>query len=80
MDSREKIRNYILTTLMRNPKYKLGDDDKLISGGLIDSFALVELSLFLEEQFGVNVDETDLNAKNMDTVQLIANYVEAHRR
>jgi acyl carrier protein len=80
MDSREKIRNYILTTLMHNPKYKLGDDDKLISGGLIDSFALVELSLFLEEQFGVSIDETDLNAKKMDTIQLIADYVESHRK
>jgi acyl carrier protein len=78
MDTRDSIRTYITTTLMRNPKYKLGDNDKLISGGLIDSFSLVELSLFLEEKFGVRPDDTELNAENMDTVQMIANYVETH--
>lgn len=79
MDTRDAIRDYILTKLIKNPKYKLGYDDKLISGGVIDSFSLVELGMFLEDQFGVRPDDTELNADNMDTVQMIANYVESHR-
>lgn len=78
MDTRDKIRNFIVKDLMRNPKYKLGDNDKLISGGLIDSFSLVELSLFLEKEFGVRPDDTELNADNMDSVQMISSYVETH--
>jgi acyl carrier protein len=77
-EPRDAIRNYIVTSLIRNPKYKLGDNDKLISGGVIDSFSLVELSLFLEEKFGVRPDDTELNAENMDTVQMIADYVKSH--
>ena len=77
-EPRDEIRNYIVTSLIRNPKYKLGDNDKLISGGVIDSFSLVELSLFLEEKFGVRPDDTELNAENMDTVQMIADYVKSH--
>ena len=80
METTDEIRNYIVTKLIRNPKYKLSDTDKLISGGVIDSFSLVELSLFLEEQFGVRPDDTELNADNMDTVQMIATYVESHRK
>lgn len=80
MDTREAIRNYVVTSLIRNPKYKLNDTDKLISGGVIDSFSLVELSMFLEEQFGVRPDDTELNADNMDSVQMIADYVESHRK
>src|SRR5437764_11991160 len=80
METRDEIRNYIVTKLIRNPKYKLGDNDKLISGGVIDSFSLVELSLFLEEKFGVRPDDTELNADNMDSVQMISNYVESHRK
>ena len=80
MDTREAIRDYIVTSLIRNPKYKLNDTDKLISGGVIDSFSLVELSMFLEEQFGVRPDDTELNADNMDSVQMIADYVESHRK
>jgi acyl carrier protein len=79
-EMRDAIRQYIVTNLIRNPKYNLGDTDKLISGGVIDSFSLVELSLFLEEKFGVRPDDTELNADNMDTVQMIADYVESHRQ
>ncbi len=77
-EPRDAIRNYIVHSLIRNPKYKLGDNDKLISGGVIDSFSLVELSLFLEEKFGVRPDDTELNAENMDTVEMIASYVKSH--
>ncbi len=80
METNDAIRDYIVNSLIRNAKYKLGDNDKLISGGLVDSFSLVELSLFLEEKFGVRPDDTELNADNMDTVQMIADYVESHRK
>ena len=80
MDTKDAIRDYIVKNLIRNANYKLGDNDKLISGGLVDSFSLVELSLFLEETFGVRADDTELNADNMDTVQMIADYVESHRK
>ena len=46
-ETKDAIRTYIVNTLIRNPKYKLADNDKLISGGVIDSFSLVELSMFL---------------------------------
>jgi acyl carrier protein len=79
-ETHDAIRTYIVNSLIRNPKYKLGDSDKLISGGVIDSFSLVELSMFLEEKFGVRPDDTELNAETMDTVEMIANYVESHRK
>jgi acyl carrier protein len=78
-ETRDAIRTYIVNSLIKNPKFKLGDQDKLISGGLVDSFSLVELSMFLEEKFGVRPDDTELNADNMDTVEMIANYVESRK-
>jgi len=33
----------------------------LISSGLIDSFHLVDLSLFVEEKFGARIDDSELN-------------------
>jgi acyl carrier protein len=40
----------------------------LISSGLIDSFHLVDLSLFIEDTFGVHIDDTELNADTFDTL------------
>jgi acyl carrier protein len=60
--------DYIRMQVLRRPKYNLGNDDALISSGLIDSFHLVDLAVFIEEQFGVRIDDTELNAGTFDTI------------
>mgnify|MGYP000238072584 CR=1 FL=1 len=77
-EARDAIRRYVTADLMRKPNYKLDDNARLISGGLIDSFSLASLAMFLEETFNVNPDNTDLNAEHMDSVTMIAEYVAAH--
>ena len=64
----EALRQYITTELMRDPEYPLKNDEALISGGLIDSFSLVELQLFIESEFGVHIDDTELTADAIDNV------------
>ncbi|MCC7206272.1 MAG: acyl carrier protein [Anaerolineae bacterium] len=79
-ETRDTIRDFLLRELIRNPRIKLGDDDKVISGGLIDSFDLVQVGLFIEERFGFRPDDIDLTVEKMDTVRLMADYVDAHRK
>jgi acyl carrier protein len=62
------LAEYIRTQVLKRPKYNLGSDDALISSGLIDSFHLVDLAVFVEEQFGVRIDDTELNASTFDTI------------
>jgi acyl carrier protein len=76
---REALRNYITSELMRDPDYPLTDDEPLISGGLIDSFSLVELQLFIENQFGVHIDDTELTADAIDNVIDIVQLIEARQ-
>jgi acyl carrier protein len=80
VETRDIIRNFLLTELIRNPRYKLGDDDKVITDGLIDSFDLVQVGLFIEERFGFRPDDIDLTVEKMDTVALMAEYVDANRK
>jgi acyl carrier protein len=76
---RDALRAFILNNIIRRPSYKLGDDDSLIKGGLMDSFSLVEVQLFIEETYGFRPDDVDMTVENMDTVRMIADYVEANR-
>jgi len=76
---RDAVRTFILNNVLRRPNYKLGDDDSLIKGGLMDSFSLVEVQLFIEETYGFRPDDVDMTVENMDTVRMIADYVAAHR-
>lgn len=79
MDVREAIRRFITKEIMRNEKFKLADTDSLIKGGLIDSWSLAQVGLFLEDTYGFPVPDSDLTADNMDSVEMIARYVEANQ-
>jgi acyl carrier protein len=67
-DIQEKLNAYITAQIMKQPGRTLGADEALISGGLIDSFSLVDLALFVEENFGVRIDDTELNAETFDNL------------
>jgi acyl carrier protein len=62
------LASYIAATILKQPKRQIGLDEKLLSTGLIDSFHLVDLSLYVEETFGVHIDDTELNPETFDTL------------
>lgn len=76
MNVREALRQFITQDLMRDAKYKLGDDEALISGGLIDSFSLVELQMFIKNQFNVWIDDTELTVEKVNCLNDLVKLVE----
>lgn len=70
---REKLRTYILINLIRDPKYPLKDDEGIITKGLMDSFALAEMAVYVEGEFNVYIPDPDLTVDKMDTLdQMVA--------
>ena len=67
----QQLKQFICTELMNRPSYPLEDDEPLISGGLIDSFCLAQIGVFIELRFGVYISDTDLTVASMDTMNLI---------
>ena len=74
-----KIGSYIAAELLKSTDRQIQPDEPLISGGMIDSFSLVDLALFIEETFGVRVDDTELNADTFDTLDQLAALVESRQ-
>ena len=70
-DVRETLRTFITKELMRDPAYVLGDEEKIITGGLVDSFSLAELAVFVESAFGVYIPDPELTVAEMDTLDQI---------
>lgn len=73
---RDQLRDYIKAHMIKDTTYPLKDDEPLITGGLVDSFSLVELAIFIEENFGVHFDDPELTADNMNTVSQIVSNIE----
>ena len=69
---RKEISDYIAAQILKQPGREIANDDALISSGLVDSFSLVDLSIFIEEKFGVHIEDTELNADSFDTLDELA--------
>lgn len=73
------LSNYISVQVLRQPNRHIDPDEALISSGLIDSFSLVDLALFVEDNFGVHIDDTELNANVFDTLSQLAALIQERR-
>lgn len=69
------LAQYIAAEILKQPKRVVRPDEPLISSGLIDSFHLVDLGLFVEDKFGVKIDDTELNAETFDTLMQLADLI-----
>jgi len=63
-----QLSTFISTTILKQPNRKINPDEPLISSGLIDSFSLMDLALFVEDTFGVRIEDTELNADTFDNL------------
>jgi acyl carrier protein len=74
-----EIEKFIATQILKQPNRKIAADEPLISSGLIDSFSLMDLALFIEDTFGVRVEDTELNANTFDNLTQLASLIESRK-
>ena len=73
------IGKYIAAELLKSPDKEIQPDEPLISGGMVDSFSLVDLALFVEETYNVRIDDTELNADTFDTLKELSALIESRQ-
>lgn len=72
----EKVRNFVTENfLYARPDFVLGDADKLLGSGIVDSMGVMEIVVFLEEEFGIAVDDVDITEDNLGSLEAITAYV-----
>jgi len=75
----DELSVYMVTEILKQPERKIASGEALISSGLIDSFSLVDLSIFIEERYGVRIDDTELNADTFDTLEQLTAIIRERR-
>jgi acyl carrier protein len=68
-DMMTALAEYIATEILSQPNRKIEETEKLISSGLIDSLSLVDIAIFVEDQYQVAIDDTELNADTFDSLE-----------
>jgi acyl carrier protein len=77
MSVHDRIREFILENfLFTSDESALSDDVSLTQGGVITSTGILELLVFLEETWRVDLRDDELTLENLDSVNRIAAFVE----
>jgi len=76
MSVEDKVRNYILENyLFTEDQSELSNEDSFLDKGIIDSTGILEVIFFLEEEFGISVDDEEMIPENLDSVNNIVKYI-----
>ena len=75
-----RLRDYVTENfLYMRPGFALGNDDSLMGRGIIDSIGVMELVTFVQEEFGVTVEDDAITEENFGTIAAITRFVDARR-
>jgi len=73
MTTQEQIFQYIRTNL--NPRLAFDPTQNLMGDGVLDSLAMINLIVWLEETFKITVETDELVPENFATLDAMANYL-----
>ncbi|HNB50982.1 MAG TPA: acyl carrier protein [Anaerolineales bacterium] len=78
MNIESSVEKFILEDLLSGSRStKIGPDESLVASGILDSLALLRMISFLEEKFGVTVNDDEVVPENFETINVIKSFVEA---
>jgi acyl carrier protein len=75
MEIKEQVRAFITSNFYVADPAALKDSESLLDRGIIDSTGVMEVIGFLEENFSITVDDSEMLPENLDSIDRIANFV-----
>lgn len=71
----KKVRAFVTSNFYVADPDTLKDTDSLLDSGVIDSTGVLEVIAFVEDTFGVTVDDAEMLPENLDSIERIARFV-----
>lgn len=73
---RQKIRKYIFDSFLFTAKEDaLDNDTSFLENGIIDSTGILEIISYIEDEFGIKVEDEEIIPANLDSINLISGYI-----
>ena len=70
------IRKFIIENFVFEEDDNLKRDTSFLENGIIDSTGILELVMFIEETYGISVEDEEIVPENLDSISNIAEYVQ----
>ena len=74
-----KIRQFVLEKFPAFHQKGLQDRDSIIESGIVDSMGMLEIVAFIETEFGVGVEDTDLTPENFQSISALSKFIKTKR-
>jgi acyl carrier protein len=75
MQLKSEIRNFIVENFLYGQENGLEDDISFLEKGLIDSTGVLELVAFVEERYGISLEDEELIPENLDSINRLSAFV-----
>jgi acyl carrier protein len=77
---RERVRGFLEENfLYMRPDFVLGDDDRLLERGVVDSMGVAEMVTFIEDEFDIKTSDDDITEANLGSLTAIGRFVTQKR-
>ena len=75
MSHAEQIREFVVNNFLFGDGSRLQNDTSFLESGIIDSTGILEVITYLEETFGIKVNDDELLPENLDSVENIVDFL-----
>ena len=73
---KDRFRQFIIENFLFDAEDDtLGNDDSFLEQGIIDSTGILEVVNWVQEELGIEIDDTELLPENLDSVNRLAEFI-----
>ena len=77
----QEMRQFIVDNFLFGDKEtKFSNDDSFLDRGMIDSTGVLELVAFLEEKYGIKINDNELVPENLDSIGCLVRFIDRKSR
>ena len=72
---RERLARFIATDVLNQPELVIGEDDDLLTSGLLDSLSVMSVIHFIEQDHSIDVPAEDVTIEHFVSLRAIDRYL-----
>ena len=79
MELKQQLRHFVISNFYVADPSSLDERASLLEHGIIDSTGVLKVIAFIEETFGITVEDSEMLPENLDSIEQIASFVTRKR-
>lgn len=75
-----ELRDFIVENFLFGDELRFSDADSFLKQGIIDSTGVVEIIAFIEERYGIKVEDDEIAPDNLDSIEKLSRFIDRKAR